>query len=190
MGESNKRTLLTHNPDSLSDLDIEDIYEEFLGENPFDHVMENLNEDGKAKIIEFANLLRASRKYLPHRADIIPFENYQPIAVEPASAGTGNYIEDSVKESYNVGHLAPEKTDFGIRISGDSMEPMYHTGDVAWVHKQDSISNGEIGIFYLNGNTYIKELHDGPDGVYLVSLNESIIQSRFMNLILLKSLGK
>ena len=106
-------------------LDIEDIYEEFLGENPFDHVMENLNEDGKAKIIEFANLLRASRKYLPHRADIIPFENYQPIAVEPASAGTGNYIEDSVKESYNVGHLAPEKTDFGIRISGDSMEPMY-----------------------------------------------------------------
>nr|WP_155961786.1 S24 family peptidase [Dorea sp. AGR2135] len=52
--------------------------------------------------------------------------------------------------SFNVGHLAPEKTDFGIRISGDSMEPMYHTGDVAWVHKQDSISNGEIGIFCLN----------------------------------------
>lgn len=91
-------------------LDIEDIYEAFLGENPFDHVMKNLNEDGKAKIIEFANLLRESRKYLPHRAEIIPFENYQPIAVEPASAGTGNYIEDSVKESYNVGHLAPEKT--------------------------------------------------------------------------------
>lgn len=91
-------------------LDIEDIYEAFLGENPFDYVMKNLNEDGKAKIIEFANLLRESRKYLPHRAEIIPFENYQPIAVEPASAGTGNYIEDSVKESSNVGHLAPEKT--------------------------------------------------------------------------------
>ena len=81
-------------------LDIEDIYEAFLGENPFDYVMKNLN----------ANLLRESRKYLPHRAEIIPFENYQPIAVEPASVGTGNYIEDSVKESYNVGHLAPEKT--------------------------------------------------------------------------------
>ena len=171
-------------------LDIEDIYEEFLGENPFDHVMENLNEDGKAKIIEFANLLRASRKYLPHRADIIPFENYQPIAVEPASAGTGNYIEDSVKESYNVGHLAPEKTDFGIRISGDSMEPMYHTGDVAWVHKQDSISNGEIGIFYLNGNTYIKELHDGPDGVYLVSLNKKYPPIQIFESDSLKIFGK
>lgn len=24
----------------------------------------------------------------------------------------------------------------------------------------------------LNGNTYIKELHDEPDGVYLISLNQ------------------
>lgn len=44
--------------------------------------------------------------------------------------------------------------------------------NVAWIHKKDSIVNGEIGIFYLNGNTYIKKLHDEPDGVYLISLNE------------------
>ena len=37
---------------------------------------------------------------------------------------------------------------------------LYHTGDVAWIQKKDSLANGEIGIFYLNGNTYIKELHD------------------------------
>lgn len=37
--------------------------------------------------------------------------------------------------------------------------------------EKDSLANGEIGIFYLNGNTYIKELHDEPDGVYLISLN-------------------
>ena len=88
------------------------------------------------------------------------------------SAGTGNYLEDSVKETYDVGHLAPEQTDFGVRISGDSMEPLYHTDDVAWIQKKDSLANGEIGIFYLNGNTYIKELHDEPDGVYLISLNQ------------------
>ena len=39
--------------------------------------------------------------------------------------------------------------------------------------KKDSLANGEIGIFYLNGNTYIKELHDEPDGVYLISLNQN-----------------
>ena len=53
------------------------------------------------------------------------------------------------------------------------MEPLYHTGDVAWIQKKDSLANGEIGIFYLNGNTYIKELHDEPDGVYLISLNQN-----------------
>ena len=90
----------------------------------------------------------------------------------PVSAGTGNYLEDSVKETYDVGHLAPEQTDFGVRISGDSMEPVYHTDDVAWIQKKDSLANGEIGIFYLNGNIYIKELHDEPDGVYLISLNQ------------------
>ena len=82
------------------------------------------------------------------------------------------YTSASVKETYDVGHLAPEQTDFGVRISGDSMEPLYHTGDVAWIQKKDSLANGEIGIFYLNGNTYIKELHDEPDGVYLISLNQ------------------
>ena len=38
--------------------------------------------------------------------------------------------------------------------------------------KRSNYANGEIGIFYLNGNTYIKELHDEPDGVYLISLNQ------------------
>nr|WP_243862177.1 S24 family peptidase [Fusicatenibacter saccharivorans] len=42
----------------------------------------------------------------------------------------------------------------------------------AWIQKKDSLANGEIGIFYLNGNIYIKELHDEPDGVYLISLNQ------------------
>ena len=131
-------------------LDIEDIYESFFGENPY-NIMSGLNEEGRNKLIEFADILKDSKKFSPLSAKIIPFH---------------------VKETYDVGHLAPEQTDFGVRISGDSMEPLYHTGDVAWIQKKDSLANGEIGIFYLNGNTYIKELHDEPDGVYLISLNQ------------------
>lgn len=124
------------------------------------------------KIIEFADILRASKMFSPAQAKILPFRHPVEIAWEPVSADTGNYLQDSVRETYDVGHLAPDQTDFGVRISGDSMEPLYHTGDVAWIQKKDSIANGEIGIFCLNGNTYIKELHDEPDGVFLVSLNE------------------
>lgn len=98
--------------------------------------MSGLNEEGRNKLIEFADILKASKKFSPLSAKIIPFHHPVEITWEPVSAGTGNYLEDSVKETYDVGHLAPEQTDFGVRISGDSMEPLYHTGDVAWIQKK------------------------------------------------------
>ena len=101
-------------------LDVEDIYEAFFGENPY-NVMSGLNEEGKNKIIEFADILRASKMFSPAQAKILPFRHPVEIAWEPVSAGTGNYLQDSVRETYDVGHLAPDQTDFGVRISGDSM---------------------------------------------------------------------
>ena len=53
-------------------------------------------------------------------AKIIPFHHPVGITWEPVSAGTGNYLEDSVKETYDVGHLAPEQTDFGEMCIRDS----------------------------------------------------------------------
>ena len=70
------------------------------------------------------------------------------------------------------------------------MEPLYHTGDVAWIQKKDSLANGEIGIFYLNGNTYIKELHDEPDGVYLISLNQKYRPIQVLESASFKIFGK
>ena len=40
-----------------------------------------------------------------------------------------------------------------------------------WVQQTNSLNNGEIGIFYLDGMTYFKQLKDDKDGVYLISLN-------------------
>ena len=79
----------------------------------------------------------------------------------PASAGTGNLLEDSPKEEL----LVPESddavlADFVISVSGDSMEPTFHDGDNVFVEKCDSVAIGEIGIFVVNGDVYIKELGD------------------------------
>ena len=43
-------------------LDIEDIYESFFGENPYS-IMSGLNEEGRNKLIEFADILKASKKF-------------------------------------------------------------------------------------------------------------------------------
>lgn len=79
----------------------------------------------------------------------------------PASAGTGNFLDSDLAEEL----LVPESTeaeqaDFVISVSGDSMEPTYHDGDKVFVEKCDAVDVGEVGIFVVNGDAYIKELGD------------------------------
>ena len=52
------------------------------------------------------------------------------------------------------------------------MESEFEDGQIAWVLKQDMVKNGEIGIFSLDGEAYIKKLQDDQNGVFLISLNE------------------
>ena len=77
----------------------------------------------------------------------------------PASAGTGNILDSDLAEELLVPESAEaEQADFVISVGGDSMEPTYHDGDKVFVEKCDSVEIGEIGIFVVNGDVYIKEL--------------------------------
>lgn len=86
----------------------------------------------------------------------------------PVSAGPGVYLDDNDAEEISIPDN--EKTasaDFALRISGNSMEPKYHDGDVVLVEAADSVQIGELGIFILDGNGYFK-MYGGDT---LVSLN-------------------
>lgn len=50
-----------------------------------------------------------------------------------------------------------QKADFAIEIKGDSMEPVYFDGDIILVKEQGDIDEGQIGVFILNGDGYIKK---------------------------------
>ena len=77
----------------------------------------------------------------------------------PASAGTGNFLDSDLAEELLVPESAEaEQADFVISVGGDSMEPTYHDGDKVFVKKCDSVDIGEVGIFVVNGDAYIKEL--------------------------------
>ena len=94
---------------------------------------------------------------------------------QPAAAGTGNYLDEYVQ--YEVIAFprkdVPYRTDFGVRVSGDSMEPHYKNGDIVFVENTPEIRDGEIGVVILNGNSYIKELGVDYDTneVFLISIN-------------------
>lgn len=86
----------------------------------------------------------------------------------PASAGSGMFLSDEYKEVIQVKDCYEAHTaDFVVPISGDSMEPLYSDGDRVFVKSMPMVEVGEIGIFVINGDAYIKKR--GRDR--LISLN-------------------
>ena len=70
-----------------------------------------------------------------------------------------------------VGDEVSPNADFGVRIAGDSMEPRFVHGQIVWVHRQETLRSGEIGVFLYNGAGYCKRFERAPGRVELVSLN-------------------
>ena len=87
----------------------------------------------------------------------------------PASAGTGQYLNDVRVERIEL--PVDIDADFVIPIKGDSMEPDYHDGDLVFIQTSVDLNNGVIGVFNYNGDAYIKQLVIDKDQAYLHSLN-------------------
>ena len=91
-----------------------------------------------------------------------------PLYDLPVSAGIGEYLDGDATESVSI--TVSESTsaaDFALRISGNSMEPKYHDGDVLLVQNAEGVEVGEAGIFVLDGAGYFKVY----GGDCLISLN-------------------
>ena len=67
----------------------------------------------------------------------------------PVSAGSGQFLDSDRFSEIEVGDEVAASADFGVRVAGDSMEPLYLDGQITWIHKQDTLEEREIGIFYL-----------------------------------------
>ena len=75
-----------------------------------------------------------------------------------AAAGNGFYFDDIPTETIEAPYMPG--ADFIIGVSGDSMEPTYSDGDLVYVEKRQIIHSGEIGIFMIHNECYIKEVTD------------------------------
>lgn len=86
----------------------------------------------------------------------------------PVSAGTGVYLDEARAEEITIPDTPKtQDADFALRISGNSMEPRYHDGDVLLIQNCDSVEVGELGIFVLDGSGYFKMF----GGDRLISMN-------------------
>lgn len=76
-----------------------------------------------------------------------------------AAAGVGFYFDDIPTDTIEAPYR--ENADFIVGVNGDSMEPTYSNGDLVYVEKCQIVEPGEIGIFIVNNECFIKEAgHD------------------------------
>lgn len=84
----------------------------------------------------------------------------------PASAGTGMPLTDSYEHEYVFLRNSRSvcRADTIITVSGDSMLPTFRDGDDLLVEYTPEINPGEIGIFIVAGEGFVKEYQ--PDGLH------------------------
>ena len=86
-----------------------------------------------------------------------------PVSTLAVSAGPGEFLDEDGFEMIQFPKSAvPNGADFGVRVNGDSMEPVYHDDQIVWVEKTDTLQPGEVGVFICNGEGYLKvyDLHN------------------------------
>lgn len=83
------------------------------------------------------------------------------------SAGKGNVIFDEKGTIRIKATKQAQDADFVVQVDGQSMEPKFKDGDFVLVKSQDDIQFGDIGVFLVNGEAFIKQKRPG----YLHSLN-------------------
>ena len=88
-----------------------------------------------------------------------------PVSLLRVSAGTGAFLDEDSFETVSFPETQiPHGAEFGVRVSGDSMEPAFRNGDLVLVAHTREIREGEIGIFLVDNEGYIKEYR--KDGLH------------------------
>lgn len=77
------------------------------------------------------------------------------------SAGTGQPADDDAWEDVFLTKRPPRGTSYVATISGDSMEPTYRDGDRLFIRATVDIRRGQVGVFFMDGQQWVKELGDG-----------------------------
>ena len=156
---------------SKSDL-VENKNEEMATTSPVQAIYDQLTPPRQAKALTYLEkqLLEQNEEETKKNevSEVIQLYSYNYYD-HPASAGTGQYLNDVRVEQIEL--PIDVDADFVIPIKGDSMEPDYHDGDLVFIQTSVDLNDGVIGVFNYNGEAYIKQLVIDTEQAYLHSLN-------------------
>lgn len=90
-------------------LGFEDVADLYLDSEP------KLNPTGQQRLGEYRSMLLHTAEFTENPE---PTLRLLPVYLQPASAGTGQWLDDDVQEMTEVDESVPGKAEFGVRIAG------------------------------------------------------------------------
>ena len=111
-------------------------------------ISSQLQEVRQQKVYNFAERELEEQRYIQDHDDYVgqtaagePIEGQQPVPMLGS---------DTVK----------------LLVNGDSMEPVFHDGDIIEYHPQPELENGEIGVFAVNGGVTMKRFRKNKEKTF------------------------
>lgn len=84
------------------------------------------------------------------------------------AAGVGGLVEGEDYEDIPRTPDTPKNADYCLTVSGDSMEPYIHDGQLVYVERDAELDTFDVGVFCVNGETYIKQYCPTMPGVLML----------------------
>jgi SOS-response transcriptional repressor LexA len=135
-----------------------------------------LNEPHRAAVSTMIDML-GDAELKTVTADDIPDLTVLRYFNRQLAAGIGDPtdMDDDGEPIYLYSTELIDKADYVFTVNGESMEPVYNSGDMVLVEKCTEIEYGQVGAFLIGNEAYIKECRE--DGLH--SYNEKYKTMKF-----------
>lgn len=148
-------------------------FELSLAERDLIEKCRSLSPLGRQTVWSMADALCELRDELTGERAAVSEPRLIPLYASPAAAGYAAPVPDEDFTYIPADETVPRGADFAVRIQGDSMEPHIADGSTVYVNR-DPLTDGDVGIFCVDGTMLCKQYHRDPLGVvYLFSLNRA-----------------
>lgn len=91
--------------------------------------------------------------------------------VSQISAGLPIYSEENLIDYiyFAKDKISSDKEEFGLKVSGDSMNKIFDEGDIVVIEKDSLVENGQLGVVMINGyNATVKRIRYNNDQIILI----------------------
>ncbi|HEL2195962.1 TPA: helix-turn-helix transcriptional regulator [Streptococcus suis] len=127
-----------------------------------------LSPNNQVKAEEYVEELLISQQ----TTNVTPLYSVQVLSDIQLSAGLGEGFFDEFKTETVYSDEEQYGYDIAAWIEGDSMEPIYKSGEVALIRSNGFDYDGAVYALSWNDSVYIKKLYRDEDGFRMVSLNK------------------